>query len=188
MTIHPDPAGRALLESLDVVDLAACVDFGEGRGEPTEGRQAILCTSVNRARALLAAKRAATHREALRLALLRRWAYSALEPHGGPDDPTDADDLSENYETVLDAARALQKIRATARGEPVVGAVPTVGPILRDCLRLAQLAADDRLKDVTEGSTHYLTADLFRTNPPSWARGRTPTCRINNHLFFVGVA
>ncbi len=169
-TLKP-PDGRALLESLSTRDLTACVAFGEGRGETSRAREAIVSTGLNRVQAGRFGTR-------LRDVWLKRWAYSALEPQGGPDQ--DGDGLSDNYETVLDAARVL---RRRAAGEEVA-----IGPIMRDCLRIADAACAGTLADPTRGSTHYLTAALFRAAPPAWARGRTPTVQIGAHLFFTGVA
>ncbi len=175
-----DPEGRALLTALDAEDLAACVLFGEGRGESSKGREAIACTFLNR----VAQGRFGGHD--LRRVLLRRWAYSAIEPSAGPD--YDGDGLADNYETVLDVARTLGTVRKVERGEPILGVVPQIGPVLTDCLRIAREVARGTLNDFTGGSTHYCTVALLESDhPPAWTKGKKPTVIISNHAFFANI-
>jgi hypothetical protein len=46
----------------------------------------------------------------------------------------------------------------------------------------------EAVRDHLGGATNYLTAALFETAPPSWARGRVPVARLGRHVFFAGVA
>lgn len=95
---------------------------------------------------------------------LRPWAFSCWKAAGG----------ASNHALVMDAARSL------VRG--------TTGPLLRGCLDIAQDTMNGAHPDSVNGSTHYCTEALWRTDPPAWAIGKTPTCRIGAHVFFAGVA
>jgi N-acetylmuramoyl-L-alanine amidase len=48
------------------------------------------------------------------------------------------------------------------------------------CLRLARRAVNNVITDNTGGATHYHTDDIV----PAWARGRSPTAIIGNHIFY----
>jgi N-acetylmuramoyl-L-alanine amidase len=41
-----------------------------------------------------------------------------------------------------------------------------------------------QLRDITRGADHYLTRQLYRTNPPIWAMKQTPIAEISAHCFF----
>lgn len=45
----------------------------------------------------------------------------------------------------------------------------------------------DAVRDVTAGSTHYLTRLLYNQAPPKWAANRSPTVQYGAHVFFSGV-
>ncbi len=47
-------------------------------------------------------------------------------------------------------------------------------------LRIARRAVSGTLADVTNGATHYHTKAV----KPFWAKGKTPTTMIGNHIFF----
>lgn len=94
---------------------------------------------------------------------LAPWQFSCWKPAGGPA----------NYETVIDA------VRNRKRGEE--------GPILRECVWVAEGVLDRRVQDTTRGATHYMTRALWESKPPKWAIGRTPVIGIGNHVFFAGV-
>lgn len=49
-------------------------------------------------------------------------------------------------------------------------------------LALADDILDGTLDENAEGATHYYAMSL--PTPPDWAKGRSPCCRIGNHLFF----
>jgi spore germination cell wall hydrolase CwlJ-like protein len=51
------------------------------------------------------------------------------------------------------------------------------------CQRIARRAVTDGLKDPTRGATHYHA----KTVRPPWARGRTPSAVVGNHLFYNDV-
>jgi hypothetical protein len=41
-----------------------------------------------------------------------------------------------------------------------------------------------KILDNTRGSNHYLTQNLFDSNPPSWAKGKMAKVIIRDHIFF----
>lgn len=41
--------------------------------------------------------------------------------------------------------------------------------------------------DPTNGSTHYLANWLYQKDTVDWARGKTPTVKIGNHVFYNNV-
>lgn len=49
--------------------------------------------------------------------------------------------------------------------------------------RLAALAYDDRLEDLTVGSTHY----KLPTAAAAWAVGKTPVARVGSHEFYNNI-
>lgn len=51
------------------------------------------------------------------------------------------------------------------------------------CLRIARRAVSGCLDDLTDGATHYHTAQV---NPP-WARGRPACAEIGRHLFYNAI-
>lgn len=53
----------------------------------------------------------------------------------------------------------------------------------RQCVRIARAAMADGLEDATNGATHY----HHRRMLPPWARARTPSAAIGNHLFYNDV-
>lgn len=59
--------------------------------------------------------------------------------------------------------------------------------ILKQCLGLASLCVTGTLLDNTFDSTFYVEVALFNTNPPTWAKGQMPNCRIGRHVFFKNI-
>lgn len=56
---------------------------------------------------------------------------------------------------------------------------------LAPCLWVAAGLLDGMLaRDLVQGATHYLTAALWRTNPPAWAQGQRPLAEVDGHVFF----
>jgi hypothetical protein len=104
---------------------------------------------------------------------LQRWAFSCWEPHGGPDDPHDKDDLAENFETLMDRA---QRILA---GDPLTGQ-------LSDSLALAETMTASPHDDLDKACHYY--AD-WMVQPPKWASapGVRLTAHRHGHLFLAGV-
>jgi len=58
---------------------------------------------------------------------------------------------------------------------------------LTPALEQAQWIADGMIigacQDNTRGSNHYITKQLYQTNPPSWATN--PICQIGSQVFFI---
>ena len=152
---------KAQLKPLEVLALTG---YGEARNQGLEGLVAVLCVPRNRLKV-------GQWGDDYKAVCLARWQFSCWEPKGGPDDPKDADELSENYEVVMDAARNL------LRGQR--------GPVLGECLYLAAGVMSTQIRDVTKGSVYYVTHDLWITKPPKHLKGRTPMVRIGDHVFFT---
>lgn len=106
---------------------------------------------------------------------LGRWQFSCWEPKGGPDDPRDADHLSENFEAIMLRAQQL-----------IAGELPT--PLLMNCIAAAEGCLAGALAwSFPEGTTHYYAEWL--PTAPKWAahtRARLVAQR-HGHLFFANV-
>ncbi len=111
---------------------------------------------------------------------LARWQFSCWEPTGGPDDPSDADLLAENFEALMDRCQRL-----------VAGELPTAK--LAVCIDVAQSFIDGRHPNLLgEGVCHYYAE--WMPVPPAWAfldkartQRRTPAAHRHGHLFFANV-
>lgn len=163
-----DGDARALFLTLDPGDLAAVVLWGEARGESSRGREAIGCVMQNR----VAEGRFGGHD--LRRVLLKPWQFSSLIPEGG----------AANYQTVVDVAHTVQKIRTVERGGKIIGVKPELGPVMRDCLRIGSLVEKAALEDFTGAANHYLELSLLEAKPPTWTNGLKPTLIVGRHAFF----
>lgn len=140
--------------------------YGEGRSEPIEGRIAIASVIRNRVNADIGNDaRPDWWGEGYRGVCLAPMQFSCWQSRDG----------EQNYQDVI------ATVRSTVNGSPI-------GPILRECAWIAFGIMGGEIRDRVKGSTHYLTADLFRVAPPKWAKGRTPVARVGAHLFFTGVA
>lgn len=137
--------------------------YGEGRGEPVEGRIAIANVIRNR---VLAHRPSFGHD--YRSVCLKAWAFSCWLPAGGRD----------NYETVIGIAR--QWIRDAA---------PTGARMVQECAWIADGLLGDRFADNAARATHYYNPDAMtpRGKIPSWAVGLLPVAVIGNHRFYAGV-
>ena len=58
-------------------------------------------------------------------------------------------------------------------------------PQFQACKKIAAVACDGNLDDITDGSTNYF--DLRMPQPPAWAKEKAPTVIIGNHAFFNNV-
>lgn len=152
----------ALLASDQVL---AVTLYGEARSEPVEGRIAIASVIRNRVNADLGNdQKPDWWGEGYRGVCLAPWQFSCWMPQGG----------QQNYDVVMAVVRTL----VNGQG---------VGPVMRECLWLALGIISGDLADRVSGCTHYLTADLFRMNPPKWTKGKTPQVRLGPHLFFKNI-
>lgn len=158
-----DAAAIALLSTDQVLAITL---YGEARSEPVEGRIAIASVIRNRVNADLGNdQKPDWWGEGYKGVCLAPWQFSCWTPKGG----------EQNYADVMAA------VHTAVNGAPI-------GPVLRECAWLALGIIGGDLRDRVNGATHYLTADLFRINPPKWAKGKTPLVRVGAHLFFKDVA
>lgn len=149
-----------LIDTLTARQIVALTLWGEARGEPMLGRAAVASVIWNRVQAQRKGW-GLTPRDVC----LKPWQFSCWRPSGG----------EANFGDVLAAAHTLR------RGEPI-------GPVLRECLALADVLLAGELEDVTNGATHYLTRELFRSDRcPIWARNVTPCAEIGAHVFLKGI-
>lgn len=151
-------AGHDVIAQLATDQVIAITLYGEARSEPVEGRIAVASVVMNRVKA----KRFGHDARAVCLAPMQ---FACWQPKDG----------QRNYEEVLSVARSV-----------VNGA--EAGPILRECAWIALGVLSGDLLDRVNGSTHYVTADLFRIAPPAWAKGKTPSVRVASQLFFAGIS
>ncbi len=134
--------------------IVALTILGEARGEPVEGQIAVGCVIRNRVIAL--ATSAAT-----------AWSTVCLKPQQfscfNPD--------SLERPSMLSMARLLTTEDAL------------LSPGIRQCLWIADGVMGGAVLDNTDGANHYLTANLYATDPPAWAVGVTPRATIRHHVF-----
>lgn len=154
------PADQLLLDSLSDAAIVGLTLYGEARGLSDEGLAGVACAIRNR----VTAKRFG---KGYRGVCLRPAAFSCWRGTAGPGEVA-------NHASVMDAAGAI------SRGKS--------GPTLDRCLAMAVRIMEGELPDKTLGSTHYITEKLWRTDPPTWAIGKTPMCQIDQHVFFAGIA
>ena len=150
----------ALLTPRQVVALTL---YGEGRGEPIEGRIAIANVIRNRVKAQRAA-----YGFDYRAVCLKAWQFSCWLPQGGRD----------NYETVVRIAR--QWIAK----EPPLGA-----RMVNECAWIADGLLADAFLDTVRSATHYYNPDgmVPRGAEPKWAVGLMPVALVGSHRFYAGV-
>lgn len=141
--------------------------YGEARGEPVEGRIAIASVIRNRVNTDIGKdQKPDWWGEGYRGVCLAPAQFSCWSPKGGGQ---------RNYDEVMAVVRSA-----------VNGAA--LGPVMRECAWLAMGIISGDLIDRVNGATHYLTADLFRLNPPAWTKGKVPVVRVSAHLFFNNIA
>lgn len=133
-----------------VVDTLARTLYGEARGEPVRGKEAIAAVIINRV------KRAEARGwywwgNTIQEVCLRPWQFSCWNA-GDPN------------------RKKIEAVRTGNRG-------------FDSCLRIARRAVAQVLADPTDGATHYHTTAIT----PPWAKGREPSVRIGNHLFYNNV-
>lgn len=135
--------------------------LGEAASEPIEGK--VFVGSVVRTRVSTPRRFGATY-EAVCLA---RAQFSCWWPWGG----------KENYARVLAQARRLL-------GDHAEASAVAKDPALDECLFVAEGIIGGQLKDRARGCNHYLTKLAYQTDPPPWAKGRTPDLAVGRHLGF----
>lgn len=160
----PPPVGATSEEEIDVV---ARTLWGEARGEPDEGVEAVAAVLVNR-------------RDSAR-AWLERHPDRSRHPLFGSG-------------TLVSAALADPKARyrqfscwnVDDPNRAKLEEVTDQDERFRVCLDISRRAAVGTLADRTAGATHYYDRRLNK--PPPWSVGATQTVAIGHHLFFRGVS
>ena len=61
--------------------------------------------------------------------------------------------------------------------------LPIVDEVYLKMFALAHLVLEEKIKDNTEGSTHYHTTNIM----PKWAQGQTPLVVIGDHKFYNNI-
>lgn len=145
---------QELIGQLSERDVVALTIWGEARGQSVKGRAAVASVIGNRVKAKRFGK-------GFREVCLKPFAFSCWCPEGG----------QANYETVMAAARICLRTDAA------------IGPALRQCRAMADLLMAGELPDGVKSADHYLTRELFASNPPAWAKGQTPVCTVEAHVF-----
>lgn len=146
---------RALIGHLTDTQVIGLTLWAEARNQGPEGRIAVANVIRNR----VTAKRVGFGWTA-RAVCLKPVQFSCWNPG---DDP--------NHTLLMDVVAGL------------VGGTAQIGPVLRECLWIAEGLLADAFVDNTHGATHYLTADLLSTKPPSWAVGQKHLAAIGAHVF-----
>lgn len=148
---------RAFAEKLDPAQTVALVLYGEARSEPVQGIVAVGCVIRNRVR------KPGWWGHDFKGVCLQSQQFSCLFPNGGAG----------NYKRVVAFAQKLASgLQITNERE-------------RQCVWVAHGIIGDFVIDVTQGSTHYMTATLVPR--PEWAQGHTPVVQIGAHAFYNNV-
>lgn len=134
--------------------------YGEARGESIVGRIAVGCVIRNRVRST-------AFQGGYREVCLAPWQFSCWKMQGG----------AANCATTHQAARIL--LTST------VGRIPNAD--LREAAWIADGILSGDCRDVTFGATHYMTGELFQTNPPQWAASMRVVAQLGNHVFLRAV-
>lgn len=139
--------------------------FGEARGEQTEGRIAVASVIRNRLRD-------GRWGDSYEKVCLAKAQFSCWGQSGG----------GANYNT----------LQAIAKGLIDPTAAPKMSDyeadVLRECFWIADGLMTNQFRSRVGAATHYLTASLFRMDPPKWAKGKTPLLAVGQHVFFSNVA
>ncbi|CAA7617668.1 cell wall hydrolase [Magnetospirillum sp. UT-4] len=133
------------------IDILARTLWGEARGEPLRGIEAVAAVVMNRVARAKAAGGRYWWGGDVATVCRRPWQFSCWNEN----DPNSGK----------------------------CAAITTENRAFRLCVRVARRAVAGVLEDPTGGATHYHVRGLS----PPWARGRSPTADIGNHLFYKDV-
>ena len=89
--------------------------------------------------------------------------------------------------TIASACRAPWQFSCWNQNDPNLPkllAVDMTDPIFAQCMKIATLAAQHQLPDVTGGATFYYAKD---TEEPDWAVGHEPCAIIGKHIFYKDI-
>ena len=134
--------------------------WGEGRGEPIEGRIAIGCVIRNRVRW-------GKWGESYARVCLAPYQFSCWRSEGG----------RANHEALLAMAKAL------------ADGLEITDQILRESGWIAHGIIGAWIRDNVQSATHYYNPDAMvpKGRIPAWALNQTPVATVGEHLFFRGV-
>jgi N-acetylmuramoyl-L-alanine amidase len=133
--------------------------YGEGRGEPIEGRIAVASVIRNRVKA-------GTFGDGYKGVCLKRWQFSCWnEPIGTG---------AANYIATMLAARSL-----VSPSEPLAN-------VLKECVWIAEGIALGVVLDRVKGADHYYSpkAMIPKGATPTWSQGKPIVAVVGSHLFF----
>jgi N-acetylmuramoyl-L-alanine amidase len=147
-----------LIAKLTEAQVVGLTLWAEARGGSIEGRIAVANVIRNRVRA-----NKKHYGLTARAVCLKPWQFSCW--NAGTDT---------NHNLLMDTAHHL-----------ISGEQP--GPLVRECLWIAQGLLENAFVDNTHGSSHYLTTALLEAKPPSWAVGQRVLAHIGGHAFMRAV-
>jgi hypothetical protein len=141
--------------ALDDAQAVALTLWGEARNQAIEGRFGVASVIRNRVQA-----QRPSFGLGFKQVCLKAWQFSTWLPQGG----------EQNYRRTMDTAKTV-----------VAGL--ELPALVRECLWIADGLIAGAFGDTVRGANHYLTLDLYRTTPPKWTQGVTPTIQIGDHVF-----
>jgi len=147
-----------LMDLTDDQQVLAGTIWGESRGEPEKGREAVAAVVMNR------------------VAIAKRHMSQTGKPHPLFGDGTvrSACLMPYQFSCWNDGDPNRAKILALDFAHP--------DPLLNDCLAVAARAIAGILTDWTHGATHYKEASL--SWPHGWGPECTPLAEIGHHAFY----
>lgn len=148
--------------ALDDYHALALTIFGEARGEPIEGK--VFVGSVIRNRV----KRPKRYGDTYARVCLARAQFSCWWQAGG----------KANFDLVM------AKARLVVDADHVDRASTPSDAALEECRWVASGILSGALGDRALGATHYITRALWRSAPPEWAKGQTPSVEVGSHVGF----
>lgn len=148
---------EAIQRHANDVDILALTMFGEARNESLDGRVGVAWTAYNR---WLEKGRTVAER------CLQNWQYSCWKVEGG----------AANHARLMKLAGQVLLHHTSLTLSDAA--------LFVECRHLAAGVLDNSLRDNTFGSTHYCTLQLFKQNPPKWAKGQPVNKVIGQHIFF----
>ena len=134
----------------------AATVWGEARSQGLDGMAAVAWVILNRT------KRPDRWAASMKDVCLQPHQFSCWEPAGG----------RANYFRTLAAARILLGAGANL-----------VDPTLREALWVSHGVIARQVRDLTRGADHYLTVDLYHSNPPAWVAAMVWTATVGDHVF-----
>jgi N-acetylmuramoyl-L-alanine amidase len=148
----------------DFAPLVATV-WGEARGQPVQGQQAVAHVVLNRAAARTPSGKPQWWGGSIEGVITKPWQFSCWNDND-PNAPG-CRDLRDRLLLGPQAALSAAEVQAYTAALAVLNGAP----------------------DPTGGATHYYAAWMDGKGvAPKWAKGRTPSAVIGGHKFYRGVA